>query len=234
MNTISIIIPVINESRALTANLPRLQEWRVNGHEVIVVDGGSSDDSISACTGLVDHLITTAAGRARQMNAGALIAKGDVLMFLHIDTLLPPMSPQFLLQALTAGRGYAWGRFDVRLSGNHPAFRVIETMMNLRSRVTGIATGDQAMFVRRTAFEQAGRFAEIPLMEDVRLSKVLRAQAGDPLCLRERVQSSSRRWEKHGILRTVVLMWWLRLAYVMGVAPEYLHKLYYPQKASRK
>jgi len=232
VNTISIIIPVINESAALKANLPLLQAWRHSGHELIVVDGGSSDDSLSACTGLVDHLISSAAGRARQMNAGARIARGDVLLFLHIDTLLPPMSPQFLLQALTAGRGYAWGRFDVRLSGTHPAFRVIETMMNLRSRVTGIATGDQAMFVRRLAFEQAGRFAEIPLMEDVRLSKVLRAQAGQPLCLRERVHSSSRRWEKHGILRTVVLMWWLRLAYVMGIDPEHLHRLYYRKTPS--
>lgn len=232
MNTISIIIPVINESAALRANLPLLQAWRHSGHELIVVDGGSRDDSLSACAGLVDHLVTTAAGRARQMNAGARIARGDVLLFLHIDTLLPPMSPQIFLQALTAGRGYAWGRFDVRLSGTHPAFRVIETMMNLRSRLTGIATGDQAMFVRRLAFEQAGGFAEIPLMEDVRLSKVLRAQVGQPLCLRERVHSSSRRWEKHGILRTVVLMWWLRLAYVMGIDPAHLHRLYYRKAPS--
>jgi rSAM/selenodomain-associated transferase 2 len=218
----------------LPERLAALQALRARGVQVVLADGGSQDGSVAIAQASVDQLVRAPRGRARQMNAGARIAKGDVLMFLHIDTLLPAMSPQFLLQALTAGRGYAWGRFDVLLSGSHPAFRVIETMMNLRSRLTGIATGDQAMFVRRPAFEQAGRFAEIPLMEDVRLSKVLRAQAGDPLCLRERVQSSSRRWEKHGILRTVVLMWWLRLAYVMGVAPEYLHKLYYPQKAFRK
>ncbi len=151
-------------------------------------------------------------------------------MFLHIDTLLPTMSPQFLLQPLTAGSGYTWGRFDVRLSGNHPAFRVIETMMNLRSRLTGIATGDQAMFVSRDIFEKVGGFADIPLMEDVRLSKDLCVQTGRPLCLRERVSSSSRRWEKHGIVRTVVLMWWLRLAYVMGVDPERLHRRYYQHK----
>lgn len=233
MNTLSIIIPVLNESAALKANLPLLQHWRRDGTEVIVVDGGSSDDSITMCKGLVDHLLTTTAGRARQMSAGAQIARGDVLMFLHVDTLLPAMSPQFLLQALAVGRGYAWGRFDVRLSGTHPAFRVIETMMNLRSRLTGIATGDQAMFVRRDVFEQVGGFTDIPLMEDVRLSKVLRARTGQPLCLREWVHSSSRRWEKHGIVRTVVLMWWLRLAYVMGVDPERLHRRYYRQKVAR-
>jgi len=230
VNTLSIIIPVLNESAALKANLPLLQHWRREGHEVIVVDGGSSDDSMTTCTGLVDHLMTTAAGRARQMNSGARIARGEVLMFLHIDTLLPTMSPQFLLQPLTAGSGYTWGRFDVRLSGNHPAFRVIETMMNLRSRLTGIATGDQAMFVSRDIFEKVGGFADIPLMEDVRLSKDLCVQTGRPLCLRERVSSSSRRWEKHGIVRTVVLMWWLRLAYVMGVDPERLHRRYYQHK----
>ena len=233
MNTFSIIIPVINESAALKVNLPLLQHWRRDGHEVIVVDGGSSDDSVSMCSGLVDQLLNTAAGRARQMNAGALSARGDVLLFLHIDTLLPEISHDFLIKALTTGQGYVWGHFDVRLTGDHPAFRVIERMMNLRSRLSGVATGDQAIFVRRDIFEQVGGFADIPLMEDVHLSKVLCARVGRPLCLRQCVLSSSRRWEKHGIVRTVVLMWWLRLAYVLGVDPERLHRRYYQQKTAR-
>lgn len=227
MITFSIIIPVINESAALRANLPLLQNWRHNGHKVIIVDGGSSDDSTGVCHGLVDEVLTAEPGRARQMNAGAARATGDVLLFLHIDTLLPDMPADYLRQAMLAGRGFAWGRFDLRLSGRHPAFRLIETMINLRSRITGVATGDQAIFVRRAAFELVGGFADIALMEDVLLSKTLLRQAGRPLCVALRVTSSSRRWEQHGIARTVVLMWWLRLALVIGIDPARLHAHYY-------
>lgn len=227
MKIISIIIPVVNESLALRANLPLLQRWRRKGHEVIVVDGGSKDESLSACDGLVDQLITSAAGRARQMNAGAAIAKGDLLLFLHIDTVLPDISAESLLHRMCGVRHFDWGRFDVRLSGGHGAFRIIEAMMNLRSRVSGVATGDQAIFVRRQCFEKMGGYADLPLMEDVQLSKTLLKQVGRPLCLRLRVQSSSRRWEKHGIVRTVCLMWWLRLAFVCGVTPQRLHAQYY-------
>lgn len=232
MKTFSIIIPVINESAALRANLPLLQSWRRNGHEVIVIDGGSCDDSIEACSGFVDDTLTALPGRARQMNAGAARAKGDVLLFLHIDTLLPELSAEHLLKAMVAGRGFAWGRFDVRLSGQALAFRVIETMMNARSRITGVATGDQAIFVQRRVFEMAGGFADIPLMEDVLLSKTLLRQAGRPLCIDSPVISSSRRWEKHGIARTIVLMWWLRLALIMGIAPARLHAQYYGKNAA--
>jgi len=233
VKNISIIIPVINEAEALRANLPLLQSWRGRGHEVIVVDGGSQDDSLSACHGLVDHFLISAAGRARQMNAGAAVAKGDLLLFLHVDTVLPDMSAESLLHRMSGSRSYHWGRFDVRLSGSHLAFRVIESMMNLRSRFSGVATGDQAIFVRRTTFDNAGAYADLPLMEDVQLSKTLLTLAGRPLCLRLRVHSSSRRWEKHGIVRTVCLMWWLRLAFVMGVAPERLHAQYYGNKQTR-
>lgn len=227
MKIISIIIPVVNESLALKANLPLLQGWRTQGHEVIVVDGGSQDESLSVCDGLVDQLITSAAGRACQMNAGAAIAKGDLLLFLHIDTVLPDISAESLLHRMCGARRFDWGRFDVCLSGRHVAFRIIETMMNLRSRLSGVATGDQAIFVRRVCFENIGGYADLPLMEDVQLSKTLLEQVGRPLCLRLRVRSSSRRWEKHGIVRTVCLMWWLRLAFVIGVTPQHLHTQYY-------
>lgn len=237
MKTISIIIPVINESAALAANLPLLQPWREHGHELVVVDGGSSDQSLSVCAGLADHVLSAPAGRASQMNAGARVASGDVLLFLHIDTLLPAILPQELPELLSGSDARHWGRFDVRLSGNRLVFRLIETMMNWRSRITGVATGDQAIFVRRDVFEQLGGYAPIPLMEDVQLSKALLKAAGRPLCLRRRVTSSSRRWEKHGIARTILLMWKLRLAYFMGADPAVLHAQYYqsaelPENAS--
>ena len=194
-------------------------------HELIIVDGGSRDGSLEVARSLAHLCCSSAAGRARQMNEGARRASGEILLFLHADTHLPDGAPEWIARAL-AGRNALWGRFDVRLSGAHWAFRVVETTMNWRSRLTGIATGDQAIFVRRSAFERAGGFPPIPLMEDVALSRTLR-RAGRPLCLRERVVTSSRRWERDGILETILLMWYLRFAYALGADPARLHRIYY-------
>lgn len=225
---ISIILPVLNEAPALQQYLPLLQEARAAGHEVIVVDGGSRDNGPVLAAPLADRVIVTTPGRARQMNAGAAVATGDVLLFLHVDTRLPT-GALTLLQQHFAQSSLQWGRFDVQLSGRHPAFRVIETMINLRSRVSGVATGDQALFLRAALFRELGGFPAVPLMEDVAITKTLR-RVSRPLCLRERVVTSSRRWEKHGIARTVLLMWWLRLLYVLGVSPERLHSMYVKKK----
>lgn len=225
---ISIIMPVLNEAAALQEHLPALQSWREAGHQLIVVDGGSTDDSAGLAAPQVDLCLRSPPGRARQMNVGARRAEGEVLLFLHIDSQLPPDADVLVLQAL--GQGCVWGRFDVRLSGPQRAFRLIETAMNLRSRLTGVATGDQAIFVTREAFDQAGAYADVPLMEDVMLSKALR-RISKPACLRARVLSSSRRWEQHGISRTVWLMWRLRLAFFLGASPHKLHSQYYAQPA---
>jgi rSAM/selenodomain-associated transferase 2 len=225
---ISIILPVLNEARALQQHLPLLQEARAAGHELIVVDGGSRDAGPTLAAQYADRVLATQPGRALQMNAGAAVATGDVLLFLHIDTRLPPGAIALLQQQFTQS-AVQWGRFDVQLSGAHPAFRVIETMINLRSRVSGVATGDQALFIRSSLFRDIGGFPAVPLMEDVAITKTLRRIAR-PLCLRERVTTSSRRWEAHGIVRTVLLMWWLRLLYVLGVAPATLHSMYVKKK----
>ncbi|MCP5357550.1 MAG: TIGR04283 family arsenosugar biosynthesis glycosyltransferase [Pseudomonadales bacterium] len=224
MKKISIIIPVLSEPEALRQHLPALQALRHDGHELIVVDGGSDEDSRQVCASLVDVWQPSAAGRAVQMNAGAALATGDILLFLHIDTLLPE-DAMTLLQARFAEQSVLWGRFDVRLSGRRVMFRVIESAMNLRSRLTGVATGDQAIFVRRETFARVGGFPAIPLMEDIALSKLLRKRAW-PLCLKARVMTSSRRWERHGVWRTMALMWRLRLLYVLGVSPSTLHAMY--------
>jgi len=220
---VSIVIPVLNEEQALKHNLPLLQKFRSMGHELIVVDGGSSDASIEVASSRVDRVISSDSGRAKQMNRGAGVATGDILMFLHIDTLLP----EHAIDAVLAidKNGYRWGRFDVCLSGSAAPFRVIEFMMNLRSRISGVATGDQVIFTRTDEFAAIGGFPDLPLMEDIALTKRLRSRSSG-LCLRERVVTSSRRWEANGIVRTVLLMWWLRLLYVLGVAPQKLHDLY--------
>lgn len=221
----TIIIPVLNEAENIVTCLQPLQGIRQAGHEVIVVDGGSSDNTWALAEPYADHLLESGAGRARQMNAGASMASGDVLVFLHADTTLPNMAMQDIARALLIGKK-CWGRFSVRLSGQQPLFRLVETMMNIRSCLTAIATGDQAMFIQREIFTSVGGFDEIPLMEDIAMSKKLK-RYGRPACLQARVCTSSRRWEQQGILRTVLLMWSLRLRYWMGVSPEVLVQSYY-------
>jgi rSAM/selenodomain-associated transferase 2 len=213
-------MPVYNEEPILTARLEALQPMRQRGCEVVLCDGGSSDQSVERGAGRADRVIQASKGRARQMNAGADAARGEVFLFLHADTQLPQGADRLIRQGLE-GHGLHWGRFDVRLSGEHWLFRVIEELMNLRSRWTGIATGDQALFVTRGTFSASGGFPEIPLMEDIEMSRRLK-RFGPPACLQERVLTSSRRWEEKGILRTVGLMWSLRAAYFFGVSPETL------------
>ena len=219
---LSIIVPALNEALQITERLQTLQHLRQQGVELILVDGGSSDATVSCATMLADHVIVSARGRALQMNAGASHASGNVLLFLHVDTDLPAAADQLIAAALRRGE---WGRFDVTLSGSHWMLPVIAAMMNWRSRLTGIATGDQAIFIRRSLFEQVHGYASIALMEDIELSSRLK-KISAPVCLRERVCSSARRWEKQGIWRTIWLMWRLRLAYFLGADPQQLAVAY--------
>lgn len=223
---LSIVIPVLNEAERIVSALELLQCFRSLGHEIIVVDGGSQDTTCGLAQPLADALLVSMPGRATQMNCGASVAQNEYLLFLHADTLLPEGAQQLFPQVLASRP--VWGRFNVRLSGGHPTFRVVETLMNWRSRLTGVATGDQAIFVRKDTFERYGPFPEIPLMEDVAFSKILRRVAR-PVCLHQRVLTSSRRWERAGIAKTIVLMWRLRLLYFFGVNPERLARLYREQ-----
>jgi rSAM/selenodomain-associated transferase 2 len=221
---LSVIIPTLNEAGEIGAALEALEPLRAGGCEVVVVDGGSGDGTAARAERGADRVLRSAPGRALQMNAGAAAAGGEVLLFLHADTRLPSGAVEAVLNGLQQG-GRGWGFFAVRLSGAHPALRVVERMMGMRSRLTAIATGDQAIFVRRDWFQRVGGFPAQPLMEDVALSARLR-QLGPPLSLRQRVTTSSRRWETRGIARTVLLMWRLRLAYWRGVDPERLAERY--------
>lgn len=219
---LSIIIPTLNEARQISWRLKQLAALRRAGVEVILADGGSTDHTVELATPLVDLVLNAPRGRAAQMNAGAACASGSALLFLHADTKLPQHADGLIAAAL---QQRAWGRFDITLTGRHPMLKVIAAMMNRRSRMTGIATGDQAMFVRRDVFEKLHGFAQIPLMEDVELSRRLRA-FGYPACLPEKVISSGRRWKKHGLWRTIFLMWRLRLAYFFGADPHALALAY--------
>ena len=224
MSTLSIIVPTLNEAAGIVAQLMSLQPLRGRGVQVIVVDGGSSDGTAGLASPLVDAVASAARGRAVQMNAGAGLARGEVLLFLHADTRLPESADLLVGDAL-ADEQRTWGRFDVAIEGVHPLLRVVAWSMNQRSRLTGIATGDQAMFVRRSAFERVGGFPDLPLMEDIALSRRLK-RLGRPLCLRARVMTSARRWVRLGVLRTIVLMWALRVGYWLGVDPRRLAKAY--------
>jgi rSAM/selenodomain-associated transferase 2 len=214
---------MLNEAAGIQACLKALASLRERGAEVIVVDGDSNDASVALSNGLADQIIQAPRGRAKQMMAGAKAARANVLLFLHADTRLPEGADWAIANALDEGA--QWGRFDVKISGRSNMLPVIAAMMNRRSRWSGIATGDQAMFVRRELFEHVGGFPDQPLMEDIELSKRLRAVA-PPACLLETVLTSGRRWEQHGVWRTICLMWRLRWLYWRGVAPETLAALY--------
>lgn len=221
---LSIVVPTLNEAPGIAAALAALAPLRAAGHEVLVIDGGSDDGTPDLAAPRADRVAAAPRGRASQMNAGARLASGDVLLFLHADTRLPPRADRLVLEGL-AGSGRAWGRFDVRIDGRHPLLGFVGALMNARSRWTGIATGDQAIFVRRDAFAAVGGFPPLALMEDVALSAALK-RISAPLCLRERATTSGRRWEARGVLRIVVLMWWLRLRYFLGASPERLAERY--------
>ena len=215
-------MPVLDEGEPLVARLAALAPLRAHGAELIVVDGGSRDATLAWCRDRADTVLSAPRGRAVQMNAGARAASGRVLLFLHADTTLPEAAPALIAQALAHS---VWGRFDVRIQGRSALLPVVARCMNLRSRLTGIATGDQALFVRRDTFDALGGFAPQPLMEDIELSQRLR-RIGPPACLRAQVCTSGRRWDRHGAWRTIVLMWRLRLLYWLGVPPERLAALY--------
>jgi rSAM/selenodomain-associated transferase 2 len=223
--TVSVIIPTLDESAHVTATLAPLQGIRRSGHEVILVDGGSRDDTCDLAASQVDRVVTGPRGRALQLNAGAREARGDTLVFLHADTLISPEAIAAFLDEYPLSLR-VWGRFDVRLSGSHFMFRVVENMMNIRSRLSGIATGDHAIFVRRETFEKIGGYPEIPLMEDVAICRRLKRESR-PFCPSRHIVTSSRRWEEKGILKTILLMWRLRLAYAFGADPRDLARSYY-------
>jgi rSAM/selenodomain-associated transferase 2 len=216
---LSVVVPTLNEALGIRAALEALAPLRARGHEVIVADGGSSDDTMQIALALSEKVIHAPRGRARQMNAGARAASGDCLLFLHADTRLPPGADELIMASV---KTHLWGRFDVAIEGRHPLLKVVACAMNLRSRLTGIATGDQAIFVRRAAFPG---FPEIALMEDVAFCRRMK-RLGSPACRRERVRTSGRRWESRGVLRTILLMWRLRLAYFLGADPDELSRRY--------
>ena len=220
---LSIVMPVLNEAAHIGATLSALAPMIARGAELIVVDGGSEDDTVLIAREHGARVTVAPRSRATQMNAGAALAHGEALLFLHADSALPADADQRVLEALASR---SWGRFDVTLEGRHWMLPVVATLMNLRSRLTGIATGDQAMFMRRAAFDRAGGFPAQPLMEDIALSTRLRRQ-GSPACVRAHVATSGRRWETQGVWRTVLLMWRLRLAYWLGTSPAELHRRYY-------
>jgi rSAM/selenodomain-associated transferase 2 len=224
MSKLTIIMPVLDEGEGIAPALDALADLRSLGTEVIVVDGGSRDATIQRARLRADRVISAPRGRASQMNAGAAKASGDVLLFLHADTRLPEAADHVVLNGLERS-GCVWGRFDVKIEGRHPLLAAVGWLMSVRSRLTGIATGDQAIFVTRQAFEAVGGYAEIPLMEDIVLSRALK-RLSRPACLDERVATSGRRWERHGPLRTILTMWRLRLAFFFGADPRALALAY--------
>jgi rSAM/selenodomain-associated transferase 2 len=224
MPSISIVIPTLNEGEQIAAMLTQLQPLRARGHEVILVDGGSGDDTVARAQAMADRVVTAPRGRATQMAAGIALAAHEVLWFLHADTYVPDEADALIAQAL---QRRTWGRFDVQLSGRHrrPLLRVVAWLMNRRSCLTGIATGDQGIFVTREALDAVGGMPPLPLMEDVELSRRLR-RLGRPACVAKPLITSSRRWEQNGVWRTIGLMWLLRAAYALGVSPVRLARLY--------
>lgn len=237
MRTLSIIIPMRNEAAEISATLSALAPLRKNGAQVIVVDGGSTDTSATLAAPLADVVLHSAPGRARQMNCGAAAANGEVLLFLHADTRLPEHADQLILHGLkmsspplsspprTEATAADWGRFDVQIQGQSRVLKIVAAMINWRSRTFGIATGDQAIFIRRSLFHAIGGFPQQALMEDIEICTRLKKHSL-PLCLRQQVQTSGRRWDTRGVWRTIFLMWRLRFLYWIGVPADKIAKAY--------
>ena len=224
---LAVVVPVFNEATAVESTLARLSPLRTRGARVIVVDGGSTDATTTLAKPHADQVMESDRGRAQQMNVGARAAiegGAEVLLFVHADSELPHSADRLIDTALrTSGR--VWGRFDVRIDGAPPMLTIVSAMMNWRSRLTGICTGDQAIFVRRSAFEQLSGFAPIALMEDIEFSKRAK-HLSRPVAISARVLTSGRRWQRHGIWRTIVLMWRFRIAYFFGADPQGLAQQY--------
>jgi rSAM/selenodomain-associated transferase 2 len=222
MMPISVIVPVLNEEKNIAATLAALLP--LAPYEIIVVDGGSSDRTRQIAGEFPVKIISSERGRARQMNHGAQAASGDVLLFLHADTRLPPTAFDDITNALADLR-YLGGRFDIDLEGSHWVLPLVGRMISYRSRLSKVATGDQALFVRREIFHRMGGFQEIPLMEDIAFCRALK-RLGAVACLRSRVVTSGRRWEVDGVWRTILRMWVLKLLYFAGVSPARLKQFY--------
>jgi rSAM/selenodomain-associated transferase 2 len=226
MRQLSIVIPALDERAIIVTTLQSLAPLRARGAEVIVVDGGSRDGTAALARPLADRVIIGPRNRGAALNVGAAVGTGDAFVFLHADTTLPDNADRLIAAALSRGASnrasdQAWGRFDLRIAGRHPLLALIARMINWRSRLTGIATGDQAIFVSPEAFWSVGGFPDLPLMEDIALSQNLKRRSR-PLCIATPVVTSGRRWDYHGVWRTILLMWRLRLAYYFGVAPAQL------------
>ena len=224
MRRLTIVIPALDEAPIIAGALTALQPLRQRGAEIIVADSGSRDGTPALAAPLADRVVAAPRGRGAAMNAGAAAGTGNSLVFLHADTMLPENADALIAAALAQR---AWGRFDIRIGGHHPFLAVVARMVNLRSWLTGVATGDQAIFVTRAAFAAVGGFPDLPLMEDVALSHRLK-RLGRPYCIGTHAVTSGRRWEHHGVIRTIVLMWRLRLAYYLGVEPARLARAYGP------
>lgn len=225
---ISIIIPVLNEAPQLGAALEALQYLRGRGHELIVADGGSRDGSVTIARRLADRVVMSGTGRALQMNAGAGYARHEVLLFLHVDTRLPDNADQLILQALGSPDS-GWGCFAIRLRGGQPFLRLLAPLINWQRALCGSATGDQALFVRRTLFEKVGAFDGLPLLEDIAMGNKLRRHAR-PGRIATPAETHSRRWQRDGMLRTMLLMWWLRTGLWLGTPPAKLLARHYRQE----
>jgi len=228
MLRLTVVIPTLNEAAIIAPALQALAPLRERGAEVIVADGGSRDGTARLAEPLADKVIAVPHGRGAPLNAGATLGTGDALVFLHADTGLPDDADR-LIEAALARR--PWGRFDLRIAGRHPLLAVIARMINWRSRLTGIASGDQAIFVSRGAFLAVGGFPDLPLMEDIAMSRRLKRLCR-PACVATPVVTSGRRWERNGVIRTTLLMWRLRLAYYLGVAPARLAAWYAGEQPS--
>lgn len=233
--TVSIVVPILNEADNLPHLFANIACLNPAPQQVILVDGGSMDKSIGVAQNLIKDLelnnklgidwqiIESSAGRATQMNGGARLAIGDILLFLHADTQLPS---QAILGVVNAMGTAEWGRFDVRLDSRQPMLWIVSQMINWRSKLSRIATGDQAIFIKRELFEQVGGYPDQALMEDIEICKKLKTIA-KPACLKSKVVTSARRWQQHGTWRTIILMWQLRFDYWRGVSADNIKARYY-------